>query len=295
MSKRIILQKATRIEGNANIEIEVDEGRLKSARFLVYDFRGFEKFMQGRRVEHIPSLVSRICGLCSAAHQVAGLKAIEDALGVATPRSVNLLREIVVLGEWISSHALSYFFLTMPDFVGASGGFFELMKTHPEVAREAYDLRKAGYRIVQLLGKRATHPVSLGIGGFLIPPTAAELQEVGEIAREVKNRTVNLIIQAGRTEPPPAEIFFPRDHQLNLFSYQDEPEGGSSKPVISREICYPASTAMSSRTTSRRCGRNGASPSFPISPAWAFPRAFCWWAPWPAPCRKGGRFRTRNY
>ena len=111
---------------------------------MVYDFRGFEKFMQGRRVEHIPSLVSRICGLCSAAHQVAGLKAIEDALSVQVPRSVDLLRETVVLGEWISSHSLSYFYLTLPDFMGSSGGFFELMKTHPEVAREAYELRKAG-------------------------------------------------------------------------------------------------------------------------------------------------------
>ena len=57
MSKRIILQKATRIEGNANVEIEVEDGRVKSARFLVCDFRGFEKFMQGRRVEHIPAMV----------------------------------------------------------------------------------------------------------------------------------------------------------------------------------------------------------------------------------------------
>jgi F420-non-reducing hydrogenase large subunit len=81
MTKKIILKKATRIEGNANVEIEIEHGRLKAARFVVYDFRGFEKFMQGRRVEHIPALVSRICGLCSAAHQVAGLKAIEDAFG----------------------------------------------------------------------------------------------------------------------------------------------------------------------------------------------------------------------
>ncbi len=89
---------------------------------------------QGRRVDHIPSLVSRICGLCSAAHQVASLKAIEDALGIQVPRSIDLLRETLVLGEWVGSHSLSYFYLTLPDFMGSSGGFFELMKTHPEVA-----------------------------------------------------------------------------------------------------------------------------------------------------------------
>jgi len=229
MTNKIILKKATRIEGNANVEIEIEQGRVKAARFVVYDFRGFEKFMQGRRVEHIPSLVSRICGLCSAAHQVAGLKAIEDALGIQVPRSVDLLRETVVLGEWISSHSLSYFYLTLPDFMGSSGGFFELMKTHPEVAREAYELRKAGQRIVELLGKRATHPVSLTIGGFSSPPTAAELQEVGEIAAAVKNRVKAIITQAGRREPREPEIFFPADQQLNFLSYESWSDGQQFK------------------------------------------------------------------
>jgi coenzyme F420-reducing hydrogenase alpha subunit len=225
MTKKIILKKATRIEGNANVEIEIEQGRVKAARFVVYDFRGFEKFMQGRRVEHIPSLVSRICGLCSVAHQVASLKAIEDALGIQVPKSIDLLRETLVLGEWIGSHSLSYFYLTLPDFMGSSGGFFELMKTHPEVAREAYELRKAGQRIVELLGKRATHPVSLTIGGFSSPPTAEELQEVGEIAAAVKNRVKAFIMQADRSEPRKSEIFFPDDQQLNFLSSESWPDG----------------------------------------------------------------------
>jgi coenzyme F420-reducing hydrogenase alpha subunit len=218
MSGKIILQKATRIEGNANVAIDVENGRVKSARFLVYDFRGFEKFLQGQRLEQIPSLVSRICGLCSVAHQVAGCEAIEDALEIRVPRSVRRLREIMVLAEWISSHSLSYFFLTLPDFMGARGGFFELMASQPEVAREAYDIRKAGQRIIQLVGKRATHPVSLGIGGFLMAPTAAELAEIQTIAAELKKQTARLIIQASRYDPPKAEISFPPDQQLNLLT-----------------------------------------------------------------------------
>ena len=229
MTKKIILKKATRIEGNANVEIEIERGRVKAARFVVYDFRGFEKFMQGRRVEHIPALVSRICGLCSAAHQVASLKAIEDALGLQVPRSVDLLRETVVLGEWIGSHSLSYFYLTLPDFMGSSGGFFELMKTHPEVAREAYELRKAGQRIVELLGKRATHPVSLSLGGFSAPPTAEELQEVAKIAAAVKDRVKAFIMQADRSEPRESEIAFPADQQLNFLSYESWPDGKQFK------------------------------------------------------------------
>ena len=61
MTQTILMQKATRIEGNANIAIEVDGDRLKSARFQVHEFRGFEKFISGRRIEYLPHLVSRIC------------------------------------------------------------------------------------------------------------------------------------------------------------------------------------------------------------------------------------------
>ena len=92
MSKKIVFQKATRIEGNANIQIEIKDGRIDTARFMVHDFRAFEKFINGRRVEFVPHLISRICGLCSVSHQVASLKAIEDALGVRTPLAVESLR-----------------------------------------------------------------------------------------------------------------------------------------------------------------------------------------------------------
>ena len=104
---RINLNKATRIEGNASMEIHVQDGRVKTARFMVHEFRGFEKFVQGRQVEHVPQIISRICGLCSASHQVAGIQAVEDAVGFVPPRSLKNLREIVVLGEWIASQSMT--------------------------------------------------------------------------------------------------------------------------------------------------------------------------------------------
>jgi coenzyme F420-reducing hydrogenase alpha subunit len=217
----IFLQKATRIEGNADIRIEVEEGRVTSAQFLVQEFRGFERFVKGRRVEFVPHLVSRICGLCSAAHQVASLKAIEDALAVQAPRSVRALRDIVVLGEWIGSHAVSYFFLTMPDFVGASGGIFELMTSHPQISGEAMALRKAGQRIVHLLGKRSVHPVAMGVGRFLTPPD--ELAEVRKIAAEVKERTAGLITRLGKSHMRQKSIIFPTDQQVNFLTYDGRP------------------------------------------------------------------------
>ncbi len=223
MSKKIIFKKATRIEGNANIQIEIKDGRVETARFMVHDFRAFEKFITDRRVEFVPHLISRICGLCSVSHQVASLKAIEDALGVQTPLAVDRLREIALLGERLSSHALSYFFLSMPDFVGADGGVFELMKSHPEIAKEAFDLRNAGQQIVTLIGKRAVHPVSMGVGRFLIPPTSEDMENVRRIAAEIRDRVARLIEAAGKAHVRQKGLTFPVGQQVNHVSYDGRP------------------------------------------------------------------------
>ena len=219
MSKKIVFQKATRIEGNANIQIEVDSGKVNTARFMVHEFRGFEGFLRGIRVENVPHMVSRICGLCSSSHQIASTKAIEEALSVKPPRSVEALRNILLLGEWINSHALSYFFLTMPDFVGVSGGIFELMQTHPEIVRDAFALRNAGLSIVRIVGKRTSHPVTIGIGRFNIVPAETDIEEIRKIALDILERTARLINQVESIHVNTHSIHFPTGQQVNFVAY----------------------------------------------------------------------------
>jgi coenzyme F420-reducing hydrogenase alpha subunit len=219
MSKTLLLKKATRIEGNANIQVQVEDGKIRAARFLVHEFRGFETFVTGRRIEYVPQLVSRICGLCSVSHQVASLRAIEQAISLKASPSVEKLRDAIVLGEWIGSHALSYFFLNMPDVVGGNSGIFDLIEQSPQVGAEAFALRKAGLRIVELLGKRSSHPVSLGLGRFLIPPTPAEIEEVQSIARNVRDRTARLIAELAEIYKPLHDIPFPRDIKVNFIAH----------------------------------------------------------------------------
>ncbi len=223
MSQMIHLQKATRIEGNADIHIQVEDGHVQSARFQVQDFRGFEKLVQGKAVEAVPHIVSRICGLCCTTHEAASLRAVEDALGITPPTAVSSLRSIAVLGEWIASHALSYFFLARPDAFGGSLNIFELMKDDPEVAREAFFLRRSGNQIVEAVAKRAVHPVALGVARFLVPLTPADLAEIRRIACEVKEAAGRLIEQIGRQPAREKRLPFPAGRGVNFLSYDSRP------------------------------------------------------------------------
>jgi coenzyme F420-reducing hydrogenase alpha subunit len=186
---------------------------------MVQDFRGFEKMAQGKAVSSVPHMISRICGLCSTAHQVAGFRAVEDALGIQVPASVRKLRQIAVWGEWIASHALSYFFLTLPDVLGAGMGVFDLMQEHPEVARDAFFLRKSGQRIAEIVGKRSVHAVALGIGGFNSIPTAEELDEIRRIAKDVKALCGRLVAALDVRERGEAHIPFPVGHSVSFLAY----------------------------------------------------------------------------
>lgn len=225
MTRRIVLHKATRIEGNASIQIELEAGRVRTARFVVPDFRGFETIVKGCPVEQAPGMISRICGLCSASHQVTSVEALERALGIEPTEPLRVLRHVVVLGEWIGSHAFAYFFLATPDMVDAPGGIFELARTHPQLVREAFALREAGQRVVRALGKRASHPVALGIGRFLVPPSQEDLEEVREAAREVRARSRRLIAEALEAERRAEGFAPPPDQDVNLLVHEEGPDG----------------------------------------------------------------------
>src|SRR3989304_8906841 len=107
MARTITIEPVTRIEGHAQIPIHLDDkGLVSDARFHVNEFRGFEKFCEGRLLWEMPGITSRICGICPASHLVTSAKAGDDILAIQIPETAELLRRVLMLGQWIQSHAL---------------------------------------------------------------------------------------------------------------------------------------------------------------------------------------------
>ena len=111
-TKKITISPVTRIEGHAKITLHLNEkNEVESARFHVNEFRGFEKFCEGRYFTEMPNITPRICGICPHSHAIASAKAGEAIMGVIiTPAAVKL-RKLIQLGQYVSSHALSFFHL----------------------------------------------------------------------------------------------------------------------------------------------------------------------------------------
>lgn len=109
MGKEIVIDPVTRIEGHSKITIHLDDaGEVQEALFHVTQLRGFEKFVVGRPFHEMPSIMSRICGICPVSHLVASAKACDMLLSVRIPPTAVKLRRIINLAQIAQSHALSF-------------------------------------------------------------------------------------------------------------------------------------------------------------------------------------------
>ncbi len=178
MAQRIVIDPVTRIEGHAKISIFLDDaGNVSDAEFHVVEFRGFEKFCEGRPYAEMPGITARICGICPASHLLASAKAGDAIMAVNIPPAADKLRRLMNLVQIIQSHALSFFHLSAPDFLlgwdapPARRNVFGLIASNADLARADIRLRQFGQEIIAELGGQKIHPAWAVPGGVRSPLT----------------------------------------------------------------------------------------------------------------------------
>jgi NAD-reducing hydrogenase large subunit len=202
----LTIEPITRIEGHGMITIILEnDGSVSDARFHVTQFRGFEKLCEGRPFYEMPSITERICGICPVSHSLASGKACDAILGVHPPETGTLLRRLLNCGQYIQSHALSFFYLSSPDlllgmdFDPAKRNIMGVIEAHPEIARDGIRLRKIGQQIIELISGKRIHPAWVVPGGVNAPLSAehrdAILQMIPE-AQEIITRTLTMFKQS---------------------------------------------------------------------------------------------------
>jgi NAD-reducing hydrogenase large subunit len=198
--KRITIEPVSRIEGHAKITIQLDDkGHVAGTEFHVTQVRGFEKFTEGHPFYEMPGITARICGICPISHLLASSKACDAIMAVRIPPAARKLRELVHLAQIVQSHALSFFYLSAPDFLlgmdsdPASRNVLGVIAGHPELARDGIELRKFGLLIVEGLALERVHPAWIVPGGVATPLASATRDRIlSELpaARSIAERTL---------------------------------------------------------------------------------------------------------
>lgn len=184
MSRRIVIDPITRLEGHGKIDILLNEkGDVDHAYFQVPELRGFEKFAEGRPAEDMPQITSRICGVCPMAHHMAAAKALDDLYKVNPPIAAKKIREMVYNAFMVEDHALHFYFLGGPDFVmGPKAPKAErnilgvLGKVGLEIGKEVIGLRKQLRDLISLASGKVIHPV-FGLPGGISKTLTSEDQK----------------------------------------------------------------------------------------------------------------------
>ncbi len=200
MAQKILIDPVTRIEGHAKISIFLDdEGNVSDAQFHVTEFRGFEKFCEGRPLGEMAGLTARVCGICPVSHLLASAKAGDQILAVNIPPTAEKLRRLMNLAQIVQSHALSFFHLSAPDLLlgfdapPQSRNVFGLLATDPELARSGIRLRQFGQEIIETLGGQKIHPAWAVPGGVRAPLTEEGRNRIRDWLPEVRKTSLNAL------------------------------------------------------------------------------------------------------
>ncbi len=172
--RRIVIDPVSRVEGHGKVTLLMDEdNKVHQARLHIVEFRGFERFIQGRPYAELPVLVQRLCGICPVSHHIAAGKAIDQLVGVdqLTP-SAEKLRRLLHLGQVLQSHALHFFHLASPDLLfgmdseASKRNIFGLLDAHPDIAIKGVKLRKFGQQVIEAVTGKRIHGTGAIPGGM---------------------------------------------------------------------------------------------------------------------------------
>jgi len=173
-TKRIVIEPVTRVEGHGKVSILMDENhRVEQARLHIVEFRGFERFIQGRPFWELPVLVQRLCGICPVSHHLCAAKAIDGITGTEnlTP-TAEKMRRLMHYGQMFQSHALHFFHLASPDLLFGFDAPVEkrnvigVIAEHPDLAIQGVMMRKFGQEIIKATAGKKVHGTGAIPGGI---------------------------------------------------------------------------------------------------------------------------------
>lgn len=186
--KRVVIDPVTRVEGHGKVTLLLDDAnRVHQARLHIVEFRGFERFIQGRPYWEVPVMVQRLCGICPVSHHLAAAKAIDQLVGVdrLTP-TAEKLRRLLHFGQTLQSHALHFFHLSSPDLLFGFGSdlakrnIVGVLQAYPDVGLKGVRLRKYGQEVIRVISGKRVHGTGAIPGGMNKALTQADLDYLRE-------------------------------------------------------------------------------------------------------------------
>jgi len=196
---KITIEPVTRVEGHGKVTIHMDDKlNIAQSRLHIVEFRGFERFVQGRPYWEAPVLVQRLCGICPVSHHLAAAKALDVIVGAGTGDGLTAtgekMRRLMHYGQMFQSHALHFFHLASPDFLlgydsdPALRNVIGVALKFPDLAVQGVMMRKYGQEIIEATAGKKIHGTGAIPGGINKNLTIEERDKFLKGADPMKHR-----------------------------------------------------------------------------------------------------------
>lgn len=176
-----IIDVCSRVEGHSQINYFIQNDELQYADYQISAFRGFENILLGKKLQDVPKIISRVCGLCHASQTIASCKAIEDIFNIGVSKQSAIIRRLLMTGELIKSHTMHFFLQSIPDLLHLFQksdkilNNYELTQYNPDLTQKCYELIKIGNDIDRLYGGRPIHGITSVPGGVIYTPSTKNI------------------------------------------------------------------------------------------------------------------------
>ncbi|MDD5530531.1 MAG: Ni/Fe hydrogenase subunit alpha [bacterium] len=257
MSKIITIENVARIEGHASIAIYVDKyGKVEKAEYIATEpSRGFDTIFKGKHASEVPGLAARICGICYAAHNICACKALEYAWETNIPDSAKKIRELLLLANTLSSHALHTVFLAGPGLlIDGVNTITDLQKKYPDFLEAGIELRMIGQQIGEIIAGRKVHTIISVPGGVLktlnqeeidkiltlLDATTKSMKTIEEYTYRIINEKKDFLLSYGKIETnflaikQSKKLELYNDDSMELLMKDETKEYLSSSEVLER-------------------------------------------------------------
>ncbi|MBS0441368.1 MAG: Ni/Fe hydrogenase subunit alpha [Proteobacteria bacterium] len=172
--RRVAIDPVSRVEGHGKVTLLLDDAnRVQQVRLHIVEFRGFEKFIEGRPYWEVPVMVQRLCGICPVSHHLAASKAMDRVIGAhPAPPSATKIRRLMHYGQVLQSHALHFFHLSSPDLLFGFDSEVQqrnivgVIAKHPDIAKKGVLLRKFGQEVIRVTAGKRVHGTGSIPGGM---------------------------------------------------------------------------------------------------------------------------------
>lgn len=190
------MEHITKIEGDASIDLKVENNKVKEVRFKTVEYKRFyTEALKGKHILGVPSHLARICGTCSNAHIIASIEACESALDITPSKQTKILKTLTMHGLIIRDHALHIYLFALPD-IYKKDAFLDFDENNPEehqLLHDGFEIKGAGNFLATLIAGRSVHATYPTIGGFFHFPDKQGIDEAIKKLESARPAVLRLI------------------------------------------------------------------------------------------------------